>query len=57
VIAPRPLRQQAWDRLATELDPALLETMITEVPLAGAIDAAQKLMAGEVRGRIVVRID
>jgi acrylyl-CoA reductase (NADPH) len=57
VIAPRPLRQQAWDRLAAELDPALLETMITEVPLSGAIDAAHKLMAGEVRGRIVVRID
>jgi acrylyl-CoA reductase (NADPH) len=57
VIAPRALRQQAWDRLAAELDPTLLETMITEVPLAGAIDAAHKLMAGEVRGRIVVRID
>jgi acrylyl-CoA reductase (NADPH) len=56
VMVPLPLRQQAWARLAAELDPALLETMITEVPLAGAIAAAQKLMAGEVRGRIVVNI-
>jgi acrylyl-CoA reductase (NADPH) len=54
VMVPLALRQQAWSRLAAELDPALLEMMTTEVPLAGAIDAAHKLMAGEVRGRIVV---
>ena len=56
VMAPRALRQQAWDRLARDLDPALLETMITEVALEDAVDAAQGLMAGTVRGRIVVRI-
>ena len=56
VMAPRALRQQAWDRLASDLDPALLETMIAEVTLDGAIEAAQRLMAGTVRGRIVVRI-
>ncbi len=56
VMAPRALREQAWARLARDLDPALLETMIEEVPLDGAIAAAQRLMAGQVRGRIVVRI-
>jgi acrylyl-CoA reductase (NADPH) len=56
VMAPRALRQQAWDRLARDLDPALLETMITEVALEDAVEAAQGLMAGAVRGRIVVRI-
>jgi acrylyl-CoA reductase (NADPH) len=56
VMAPRAVREQAWSRLATDLDPALLETMIEEVPLEGALDAAQRLMAGQVRGRIVVRI-
>jgi acrylyl-CoA reductase (NADPH) len=56
VMAPRALRQQAWDRLARDLDPALLETMITEVALEDAVEAAQGLMAGTVRGRIVVRI-
>jgi len=30
--------------------------MITEVPLEGAIDAAGRLMAGQVRGRVVVRL-
>jgi len=56
VMAPRALRQQAWTRLASDLDPALLETMITEVPLAEAAAAAARLMAGQVRGRIVVKI-
>jgi acrylyl-CoA reductase (NADPH) len=56
VMAPHALREQAWARLARDLDPALLETMVEEVPLEGALDAAQRLMAGQVRGRVVVRI-
>ena len=56
VMAPLALRQQAWDRLARDLDPALLESMITEVGLDGAVAAAGDLMAGKVRGRIVVKI-
>jgi acrylyl-CoA reductase (NADPH) len=56
VMAPLALRQQAWSRLATELDPALLESMVTEVDLDGAVSAAQSLMAGQVRGRIVVKV-
>ena len=56
VMAPRALREQAWARLARDLDPALLETMVEEVPLEGAIAAAHRLMAGQVRGRVVVRI-
>jgi acrylyl-CoA reductase (NADPH) len=54
VMAPAALRRQAWERLARDLDPALLETMTTEVALDGAVGAAQQLMAGQVRGRIVV---
>jgi acrylyl-CoA reductase (NADPH) len=56
VMAPRARREQAWARLARDIDPALLETMVEEVPLEGALDAAQRLMAGQVRGRVVVRI-
>lgn len=56
VMAPRAARDVAWARLATDLDPALLETMIEEVPLEGAVAAAGRLMAGQVQGRIVVRI-
>ena len=57
VMAPLALREQAWARLARDLDPALLETMTTEVALTGAVEAAQRLMDGHVRGRTVVRIN
>jgi len=56
VMAPLALRQQAWERLARDLDPTLLETMVTEIGLAEAPAAAERLMAGQVRGRFVVRI-
>ena len=56
VMAPLARRQRAWDRLARDLDPALLESMVEEVALDDAIAKAQALMAGNVRGRVVVRI-
>ncbi|HEY0822513.1 MAG TPA: MDR family oxidoreductase [Ramlibacter sp.] len=55
VMAPMARREEAWSRLARDLDPQLLETMTSEIPLSGAVEAAQELMAGQVRGRIVVR--
>lgn len=55
VMAPLAKRQRAWDRLARDLDPALLESMIEEVGLHDAIAKAQQLMDGQVRGRIVVK--
>ncbi len=56
VMAPQALREQAWARLARDLDPALLETMVEEIALEDAPAAAQRLMAGQVRGRVVVRV-
>jgi acrylyl-CoA reductase (NADPH) len=56
VMAPLPKRQRAWDRLARDLDPALLERMTEEVSLPTALEKARQLMAGQVRGRIVVKI-
>jgi acrylyl-CoA reductase (NADPH) len=56
VMAPIALRREAWSRLATDLDASLLESMTTEIGLDGAVEAAQKLMAGQVRGRTVVKI-
>ena len=57
VMAPPALRWAAWDRLATDLDPTLLESMCTEIGLEAVLPAAQRLMDGQVRGRVVVRID
>ena len=54
VMAPIALRRSAWERLARDLDPQLLALMTEEVPLDGAIAKAEALMAGKVRGRIVV---
>jgi acrylyl-CoA reductase (NADPH) len=56
VMAPLALRQKAWQRLAHDLDPELLELITEEVQLEAAIDKAQALMEGRVRGRVVVRI-
>ena len=55
VMAPLAARERAWSRLAQDLDPAKLDAITTEVALADAVDAARKLMDGQVRGRIVVR--
>lgn len=56
VMAPRPLRQLAWERLARDLNPAAIERIAEEIPLEQAIARAEDLMQGKVRGRIVVRI-
>jgi acrylyl-CoA reductase (NADPH) len=55
VMAPMALREQAWERLARDLEPKLLESITSEVHLAQAVEAAQRLMAGQVRGRVVVK--
>ena len=56
VMAPIALRRQAWERLAQDLDPKLLELITEEVPLDRAIEKAEALMDGRVRGRVVVAI-
>lgn len=54
VMCPKPDRLEAWSRLATDLDLAKLEEMITELPFAEVIETAPKFLEGAVRGRIVV---
>jgi acrylyl-CoA reductase (NADPH) len=57
VMAPRPPRIAAWGRLARDLDVDLLEVIATEIGLAEAIPAASDLMAGKIRGRVVVNVN
>jgi acrylyl-CoA reductase (NADPH) len=57
VMAPRELRQQAWQRLAKNLDLAKLDSLVREIALAAAIDAAADILAGRVRGRLVVNVN
>lgn len=56
VMAPIGDRQAAWQRLARDVDPAWLDLIAEEVPLESAIDKAAVLMAGQMRGRVVVAI-
>ena len=56
VMCPLELRQQAWRRLDTDLDRAKIAAMTSEIGLADVIEAGRRLVEGEVRGRIVVRI-
>lgn len=56
VMAPKPDRLEAWSRLARDLDIDRLESLITDIPLAEAIEIAPKILAGQVRGRLVVPV-
>ena len=56
VMCPLPHRQEAWKRLETDLDRQKLATMTREIGLAGVPEAAASLLAGQVRGRIVVKV-
>ena len=57
VMAPRARRTTAWERLARDLDPALLDVIGNEIGLAEAVQAASGLMDGTVRGRMVVDVN
>jgi acrylyl-CoA reductase (NADPH) len=56
VMAPIALRREAWGRLAKDLDPKLLDRMAQDIGLDEAVAHAETLMAGKVRGRVVVHI-
>jgi acrylyl-CoA reductase (NADPH) len=56
VMCPLPKRQAAWKRLETNLDRQKLAQMTSEIPLSGVFEAAPRILAGQVRGRIVVKI-
>ena len=57
VMAPRAVREAAWARLAQDLDTAQLERMTREVGLADAIGLGGEILAGQVRGRVVVNVN
>jgi acrylyl-CoA reductase (NADPH) len=56
VMCPIERRKTAWSRLATDLDPAKLAEITHEIGLDQVIGAGAKILAGQVRGRIVVKI-
>lgn len=57
VMCPIDERREAWQRLATELDPAQLERITTIVGLDEALKLAPQMLAGKVRGRVAVDVN
>jgi len=57
VMAPKASRLVAWERLARDLDPSLLELIATEIGLGEAVAVAADLLDGKVRGRVLVDVN
>lgn len=56
VMCPIALRQRAWRRLASDLDHGKLADIIHEIGLDAVVAAGADVLAGRVRGRLVVKI-
>ena len=57
VMCPVPRRTTAWQHLAKEVDRARLDAITHEISLGEAIEAGQQILAGNVRGRLVVDVN
>jgi acrylyl-CoA reductase (NADPH) len=57
VMAPKPIRIEAWRRIASDLDHTKLAALSTTIGFDGIIQAAHDIVEGKVRGRIVVDMD
>jgi acrylyl-CoA reductase (NADPH) len=57
VFVPLERRRKAWELLARDLDAAKLESMVEEISLAQSIERAPDVLAGKVRGRLVVDVN
>lgn len=56
VMAPRERRLEAWQRLASDLDPKVIETIAMTVPFDEVIENARRILDGSIRGRVVVKM-
>ena len=56
VMCPIALRREAWKRLESDLDRGKLAAMTGEIGLAEVIPAARRIVEGQVRGRLAVKV-
>ena len=56
VMAPKAKRLEAWGRLAADLDKAKLQTMSRTVSLEEVMGMGPDILAGKVRGRVIVDV-
>jgi acrylyl-CoA reductase (NADPH) len=56
VMCPQKIRREAWRRLGTGLDRQSLAQISGEIDLSGVIEAGRRILDGQIRGRLVVKI-
>ena len=56
VMAPLAVREEAWRRLASDLDLNKLNDLTRTLSLEGAIEASAEIMAGTNTGRVLIKI-
>ncbi|TPI75873.1 MDR family oxidoreductase [Mesorhizobium sp. B2-8-9] len=54
VMAPKPVRLEAWRRIGTDLDSKKLSTLSRTIGFDGIVAAARDIVEGKIRGRVVV---
>lgn len=57
VYEPAERRAQAWNRLARDLDTTKLDSMTDTIGLSDVPAAATQILAGEIRGRLVIDVN
>jgi acrylyl-CoA reductase (NADPH) len=57
VMCPMDIRQQAWDKIAQLADREMLDNTSTVIGMNEVIETAQQLLAGKVKGRVVVDVN
>ena len=56
-MAKASVRMPAWARLARDLDLSRLEAITREISLQEAVQAGADILAGRIRGRLVVDVN
>jgi acrylyl-CoA reductase (NADPH) len=56
VMCPQKARREAWRRLETDLDRQKLAQISGEIDLSGVVEAGRRILDGQLRGRLVVKI-
>ncbi|RWE72818.1 MAG: oxidoreductase, partial [Mesorhizobium sp.] len=54
VMAPKPVRLEAWRRIGADLDLKKLSTLSRTIGFDGIVAAARDIVEGKIRGRVVV---
>jgi acrylyl-CoA reductase (NADPH) len=56
-VRPRiALRREAWARIASDLDAAMIDAMCEIIPFDQALERARSIVTGKIRGRVVIEM-